>query len=145
MEVSNAFALWVESRDLLDGYKNKTLTNQLNAFYNATWNDYFSSELNLDYVRNKNEYDQSVTERNEQLDMTTNSDATGHSDIYAGQFTVNYAKDNWLTSSVPDFNANTAPSTLSSEHDSKDNCAAKISNMYVNTFFIRCSLLLITY
>ena len=109
---------WVESRDLLDGYKNKTLTNQLNAFYNATWNDYFSSELNLDYVRNKNEYDQSVTERNEQLDITTNSDAIGYLDIYAGQFTINYAKDNWLNFSVgADYNQinNKSALTISSD------------------------------
>lgn len=76
---------------IFNRYRNRTRYDHLNAFHNGNWTDRLSTELNLDYASNRNEYHQKTDETTAGIMATTVSDGDNALDIYAGRLVLDYA------------------------------------------------------
>lgn len=80
----------VQNTDILNNYKNRTKYNHLNIFHNGQWSSRFSTEFNLDYANNKNNYHQETDETTVGIPEKTVSNGNNALDIYAGKLAFDY-------------------------------------------------------
>lgn len=105
-------------KNIDNDYDNKTTFTHVNLFYNANWQKHLSTELNLDYVNNKNNYDQNTIEDDKKEELITLSNGKGNFNIWAGQFVMNYNKNKIFNLSAGiDYNYVDGTSSLNSSSD----------------------------
>lgn len=75
----------VQNTDILNDYRNRTRYNHVNIFHNGQWGNRLSTELNLDYANNRNEYHQETDESTAGISVVTVSTGNNTLDIYAGK------------------------------------------------------------
>lgn len=80
----------VQNTDILNNYKNRTKYNHLNIFHNGQWSSRFSTEFNLDYANNKNNYHQETDETTVGIPEKTVSNGNNALNIYAGKLAFDY-------------------------------------------------------
>lgn len=80
----------VQNTDILNNYRNRTKYNHLNIFHNAQWGKRLSTEFNLDYAYNKNNYQQETDETTTSISDKTVSVGNNKLNIYAGKLVFDY-------------------------------------------------------
>lgn len=79
-----------QNTGILNDYRNRTRYNHLNIFHNGQWGRRLSTEFNLDYVNNKNDYHQETSETTAGTTGMTVSDGDNSMNIYAGKLAFDY-------------------------------------------------------
>lgn len=80
----------VQNTDIFNNYRNRTKYNHLNIFHNAQWGKRLSTEFNLDYAYNKNNYQQETDETTTSISDKTVSVGNNKLNIYAGKLVFDY-------------------------------------------------------
>lgn len=80
----------VQNTEIHNDYRNRTKYNHINIFHNGQWGKRFSTEFNLDYANNKNEYHQKTNEVTAGIPELTISMGDNILDIYAGKLAFDY-------------------------------------------------------
>lgn len=80
----------MQSTDISNDYQNDINFNHVNIFHNGRWGERLSSELNLDYASNNNDYRQETDETTEERTIQTQSTGNSRLDILAGKLALNY-------------------------------------------------------
>lgn len=122
----------IQHTDIANDYKNKTDYNHVNLFYNGTWSERFSTALNLDYARNKNDYHQETDETTANALMETISDGNSTMDIYGGKLDFDYKlNDNVTFTGGVEYNHTNGDGTLFCTSDAMPSSNyANIENKY---------------
>lgn len=79
-----------QNTEILNDYRNRTKYNHINIFHNGQWSKRLSTEFNLDYANNKNEYHQDTNETTAGISGLTISTGNNVLDIYAGKLAFDY-------------------------------------------------------
>ena len=80
----------VKSTGITNDYQNDINFNHLNIFHNGRWGKHLTTELNLDYANNNNDYRQNTSETTNRLATETQSKGRSTLDIYAGKLAFGY-------------------------------------------------------
>ncbi len=83
-----------QTTGIANDYQNKINFNHLNIFHNGKWNKSLSTELNLDYASNNNDYWQNTDETTNGMTTQTLSIGKSTLDIIAGKLVFNLALGN---------------------------------------------------